>query len=277
MLGGSPNGSCSILQDSWFWSGSTWQPVAGALPFDAFGTKLAYLPDASQAVLYGRSLKRWIWDGTVWALSSATGPTEFYGGECSDQGSSVLGLVYSPSMHRVLLVGGPPPGEVWSWDGTVWARLWPVVGQSSVSPTPNLGPAIGWDPVSNRLLLFGGIRPMTADSPRDETWAWDGTNWSRLSTGNVPPSNDGGQAIALDPTTGHLLMLDGSQTWSWDGSNWAKIADGLPGPTPNIDGGVLATDPVHRQVIYVGGCTLNCGAPYEGTLVWDGTSWSYRP
>lgn len=117
---------------------------------------------------------------------------------------------------------------------------------------------------------------MSATTAPNDTWAWDGTTWSRLSPANAPPANDGGQAIALDPTTGRLLMLDGAQTWSWDGSNWQKLADSLPGPTPNIDGGVLAGDPVTRQAIYVGGCTVGCQQPYQGTLVWDGKSWSHQ-
>ena len=115
---------------------------------------------------------------------------------------------------------------------------------------------------------------MSPDPAPNDTWAWDGRNWSRLWPATVPPSNNGGQKIALDPTTRRLLMLDGAQTWSWAGSNWQKLADSLPGPTPNIDGGVLASDPVNRQVIYVGGCTVGCVQLYPGTLVWDGRSWS---
>jgi hypothetical protein len=71
-------------------------------------------------------------------------------------------------------------------------------------------------------------------------------------------------------------MLDGAETWTWDGLNWSRLAGVLPGPTPNIDGGAFASDPIKQQVIYVGGCTGGCSQPYDGTLVWDGKSWSHR-
>jgi hypothetical protein len=282
MLGGAPSGACAILKDAWSWSGSTWQRIAGALPFDAYHSALAYLPDAKQAVLYGREQKTWIWDGKTWSLASATGPTESYGGECTDAPSQVLGLVYSASMQRVLLVGllswrdQPAAYEIWSWDGSRWAKLWPRAGQNPNGPPWKLGPAVAWDPVSRRLILFGGIRPLGPDYARNDTWAWDGTNWAKLSPTHVPPTNSGGQAIALDSTTGHLLMLDGAETWTWDGLDWSKLAGVLPGPTPNIDGGALATDPINHQVVYVGGCTEGCAQPYDGTLVWDGKSWSHH-
>jgi len=282
MLGGLPGGTCTVLEDEWSWSGSSWQTVARTLPFDPYDTARTYLPEAKQAVLYGRGQQTWIWDGRAWSLSSATGPTESYGGECGGGPSQVLGLVYSASMHRLLLVGllswpdQVPAYEIWSWDGTRWARLWPAAGLNTASPDYKLLPAVGWDPVSGRLILFGGIRAMGTTSAPNDTWAWDGTIWSRLSPVNVPPANSGGEAMAVDPTTGRLLMLDGAQTWSWDGANWQKLADSLPGPAPNIDGGVLAGDPVTGQVIYVGGCTVGCQQPYEGTLVWDGKSWSHQ-
>jgi hypothetical protein len=282
MLGGASLVACSIFEDAWSWSGSSWQTAARTLPFDPYHTALAYLPEAKQAVLYGPGQHTWIWDGTKWSLSSATGPTETYGGDCSGGPPQVLGLVYSPSLHRLLLVGllswpdQAPAYEIWSWDGTRWARLWPAASQNTASPPYKLLPAVGWDPVSGRLILFGGIRPLSPTQAPNDTWAWDGTTWSKLSPTIAPPANDGGQAIALDPTNGRLLMLDGAQTWSWDGANWQKLADSLPGPTPNIDGGVLAGDPVTRQVIYVGGCTVGCQQPYQGTLVWDGKSWSLR-
>jgi len=282
MLGGLPGGACAVFKDVWSLSGSAWQPAAGVLPFDPYHSALAYLPEAKQAVLYGREQKTWIWDGTAWSLSPATGPTASYGGECGGGPSQVLGLVYAASMHRLLLVAllsypdAPAAYQIWSWDGARWSKLWPAAGQTTGSPPWKLLPAVGWDAVSQRLILFGGIRTMGSDYPRNETWAWDGANWAKLSPTTVPPPNNGGQAMAVDSTTGHLLMLDGAQTWTWAGSSWQKLADNLPGPTPNIDGGVLANDPINHQVIYVGGCTVGCQQPYEGTLVWDGMAWSLR-
>lgn len=280
MLGGTPEGRCAILEDEWSWSGSSWQQVARTLPFDPYHTALAYLPEKNQAVLYSRGHQTWIWNGTTWSPTPASGPTETYGGECSDDPSTVFGLVDSPSMHSLLLVGNlnlinssQSAYEVWAWDGAAWSKKWPTT-TSTPSPPNLLEPAVGWDPVSSRLILFGGIKTMSPDPAPNDTWAWDGRNWSRLSPAIVPPSNNGGQKIALDPTAGRLLMLDEAQTWSWTGSNWQKLADGLPGPTPNIDGGALASDPVNRQVIYVGGCTVGCVQLYPGTLVWDGKSWS---
>jgi hypothetical protein len=269
--------ACAQLRDQWTWTGSAWSRIQGDLPFDASDSLMANDPATTQTVLFGGG-DTWLWDGANWNKGATNGPTQANKFPCSDRPPEVIGLYFAASMRRLLLLGesmnsDPVVYEVWSWDGVAWVRIWPGPSQpSSSGPPRRLVPASAWDPVSNRLILFGGVRPMGGLPPND-TWAWDGTNWTQLAPQTVPPPIDGGQLMAIDPTTGKILMLDGVQTWTWDGSDWRLLASSLPAAL-DVGASVLVADPAHSQVIYFGGCTLGCTQPFVGTLVWDGTSWS---
>jgi hypothetical protein len=173
---------------------------------------------------------------------------------------------------------------------TVAATLNPT---SRNPPPPRYGPAVGFDPISNRLLLFGGSPQPLGGHPTDrlaDTWAWDGQVWTQLSPAHSPTSLYGARLV-LDPVSGRLLLVSGAgQTdasgavrqqgmWSWDGGDWARAADNpLQIPFP-----VVASDPVHRTVVLAG---FDSGYPsggpsspdltkidVPGADVWDGATW----
>jgi hypothetical protein len=108
-------------------------------------------------------------------------------------------------------------------------------------PGPLVNFSAGYDPVSQRLILFGGQEPgsATGSGLSAATWAWDGRGWARLTPTNAPPAQIQA-SMAVDPISGHLLLVGGDAysggvnaagqwvdhwaptegTWLWDGSNW---------------------------------------------------------
>jgi hypothetical protein len=276
-IGGGPPSTCAQFRDQLTWNGTGFVPVLGSIPFGAGGAVLAYDPALNRTILFDSVGETWLWDGTAWSMSSAIGPPKQRAFPCSDAGPTVISLNYSPSMRRVILLDETVYDqqgslEVWSGDGSSWAILSRTV-ITSAGPPSGIVPATAWDPISNQLIMFGGVKPMTQAPAPNDMWAWSGT-WSQIKPTHLPPSDWGGQAMTIDPTTNQVLMLDGSQTWTWTGSDWQQVASTVPGPPPFASSGLLAADPVHNQVIFAFGCTQYCEAPYPKFLVWDGLSWS---
>lgn len=58
--------------------------------------------------------------------------------------------------------------------------------QMNVSgPAARTGHAMAWDNVNQRVILFGGGD--NVNTRFNDTWAWDGTSWTRVNTGAATP------------------------------------------------------------------------------------------
>jgi len=154
-------------------------------------------------------------------------------------------------------------------------------GLTSNGMPSRAGFSLGWDPVSHRLLLFGGERrngpPSTGDEVvHNETWAWDGHTWSRLQTAQTPPYGLG-TAMVVDPHTGRLLLLGGDHfgstpsggSWTWNGSSWQRLGSAADVPVqPSV--GDVGTDPASGDVLIDG---LIGDGSQNGAFAWNGSGW----
>jgi hypothetical protein len=123
-------------------------------------------------------------------------------------------------------------------------------------------------------VLFGGF-----DNARDnETWEWDGTNWSQKSPANAPSPREG-PAMAYDSARGVTVLFGGftagnvrnGETWEWDGTNWTQRMP-ASSPSPRADTG-MAFDSVRGVTVLFGGDT---GGASDETWEWDGANWLLR-
>lgn len=136
------------------------------------------------------------------------------------------------------------------------------------APPARVGAAVGFDPITKTLLMFGGApatgRNVWTGHPAvrlDDTWAWDGGRWTQLHPATSPPPLFGARMVK-DPNTGHLLLLAGAGDssggaisvleqegmWEWDGHTWSHTGDNpVQVPFP-----AAAADPVRRQVVMSG-------------------------
>jgi hypothetical protein len=156
-----------------------------------------------------------------------------------------------------------------------------VRGLTSTGMPSRTGFSLGWDPVSHRLLLFGGEHrngpsPTGEEVVYNQTWAWDGHIWSRLNTPQAPPYGLG-TAMVVDPHTGRLMLLGGDHfgttpsggSWTWDGSAWHRLGPAADVPVqPNV--GDLGSDPATGEVLVDG--PIGDGSQ-SGAFAWNGSVW----
>ncbi len=128
--------------------------------------------------------------------------------------------------HRQRLVGLTALGATVLWDGVQWHA--PAL---ALAPPARGDFAIAYDPVGQRIVLFGGANGAAAVF--GDTWVWDG-QWTPLA-GLGGPGPRRAAALAFDPANGRLLLYGGSatstDTWSLVGNTWARLTTSNdPGP-----------------------------------------------
>jgi hypothetical protein len=83
--------------------------------------------------------------------------------------------------HQLLLFGGNPgtgvtpvPADTWTYDGSRWMKQTPAQ-----APAARDDAAMVYDPDLHAAVMFGGQGLNEGQSgPLNDTWTWDGTNWT---------------------------------------------------------------------------------------------------
>lgn len=163
----------------------------------------------------------WAWNDSGWTEEKVAGPP----------GRSDASMAYDPSTGTILMFGGVAQGksgtpslldDTWLWTGEQWVQQHPTN-----APTARQSAALGFDPKSRKLLLFGGEQPGVG-GPLSDTWTWTGSNWLRLeSAGALSPAYGNVLFLSRD---GELSLLDQAAVWSWDGQRWHPFGHGPPSP-----------------------------------------------
>lgn len=183
-------------------------------------------------------------------------------------------------------------GETWEWSAATntWANRTPAVPVIGVNTPPELESAMMvYDAPNARCLMFGG-RGNESTAPREtnETWAWNGVSWTRL-TPATSPSPRRAHAMAFDTDDGTGLVWGGispagvalGDTWRWDGADWAQVPTAtVPFANGTHNGAVLTRmvcDRLRGRFVltggaYPGGTVLTPSDTYE----FDGTDWINR-
>ena len=178
--------------------------------------------------------------------------------------------------HSLANVAGPQdtPGT-WKWTGRRWALLSPTA--------PDGASSMAYDPVSRRLIAYGGQQPITAapgmgmaNNPGySRTWAFTDNRWAELNPPTVPERASG--VLTANPDGTRLLLINTSgQTWTWTGESWQRqpthsAPTGGRGPwsTPLS----AAADPARDEVVLL--VTDNNGNDQTWTL--HAGTWTRHP
>jgi len=145
-----------------------------------------------------------------------------------------------------------------------------------------------YDAAHAQVVLFGGANPNSG--ALNDTWVWDGRNWTQKSPETSPPPRNG-HAMAYDIAHGHVILFGGidakmnllNDTWLWDGNNWTQSSrDGSnwtmrsPGTSPIARlAHAMVWDAARSQVVLFGGDDANSDALAD-TWVWDGLNWTQK-
>jgi hypothetical protein len=196
---------------TWRWTGERWQPVATPGPparssalmaADASGrgllmfggrTETFTLPSCPAPSAPGQpctgsvSPSRLLSD--TWTFTAGRWKRLPAGPRQPGQGEL---LADDPAIGAVVLVGqslaytpASLPGT-WKWTGRTWSLLSPTI--------PDQADSMGYDPVSHRLLAYGGMQPSfpkgdmgaPATVGYTQTWALTGAGWVELHPPNTP-------------------------------------------------------------------------------------------
>jgi HYR domain-containing protein len=202
----------SILLDNggntWEWNGSSWvRRTTASSPPARVWTSMAYDSARGRTVLFGGDGAggvdlgdTWTYDGTNWTkMSPASSPSPRFG----------MAMSFDSARGLVVLFGGRAAGQrvndTWEWDGTNWTQRTPAT-----VPYARFVHSMAYDAQLGETVMFGGdhIEPY-ALGPINDTWLWDGTNWTRDWTPAVPISR-AGQAMAYDSAAGRIVLFGGT-------------------------------------------------------------------
>jgi hypothetical protein len=210
-IGQSGGGSSS--NETWTWDGVTWTqrfppvspPARGwnatnGMVFDSRrGKVLLFGGYTEQFVIMDDT---WEWDG-----KSKTWTQQFPAHSPSPRTAT---LAYDETSKQVFLFGGWTNGiaygDTWTYNGVDWVQQQPVT-----SPQPRADNGLAFDPILKRVVLFGGLAGACEDCGQgrlNDTWLWDGLNWSQVQT-LLSPQPSSGTSFTYDGTTKGMLLFGG--------------------------------------------------------------------
>jgi hypothetical protein len=238
LLFGGYNGSAS-LNDTWQYTGREWTALSsGGLPARNYAS-MVYDGLHSVVLLFGGESGQ---DSgplnDTWTFSSGTWTQATPANQPSARSSAAM--VYDGANHNVMLFGGSAGTEndTWIWDGNNWTQQTPAT-----TPPGRTGAAIVFDSTRNQVVMFGGAADNINLTPLNDTWVWDGTNWTSLSPANSPPARSYASMV-YDAVHGRVLLFGGRtpndvyDTWQWDGVNWTQLSG--PGAPTALDSAAAA-------------------------------------
>jgi len=257
------------LNDVWEWNGTTWtawtNPTPAVAPSIRRYHAMAYDSARKTVVVFsglGIGNEVWEWDGTKWtSLNPASSPSA----------RAYHALAYDSTRGKAVLFGGlandVPMADTWEWDGATWNNVTPT------SPHPREGAAIAYDDARKNVVLVGGhVAGRIGIGHLNDTWTWDGTEWTHATTG--PRCRD--HALAYDSTRERVVLFGGygisglsDSTYEWDGTTWAYKGSG---PTARHLH-ALAYDAKRQNVVLFGGEGAG-GSILSDTWVWNGSNWA---
>lgn len=177
------------------------------------------------------------------------------------------GMVWSSALSRMVVFGGaagspavPFLGDVWTFDGTAWAKL-----VTTGAPAARELFGMAEDASTGRILVFGGLSTNTGVVTDTATWLLNPATraWQRIATATVPAPRDEvgmawvasvGAVVIATGGDGTTCMSWTNTVWAFDAAagNWRQLATTGGSPTPRNEGSLTA-NPLTGGAILIGG------------------------
>jgi N-acetylneuraminic acid mutarotase len=256
----------TYFDDTWAWQDGQWQKIVTATaPEGREFAGLTYDRDRDKVILFGgyrykpgtktRALEAlhdtWEFDGTNWTRVNETGPSV----------DKPL-LVFDAARHETIMVGigNTIQTLMTRWDPD--SKTWQAETPAALPPCVNEAGLV-YQTHNERVVLAGGLCLTTA-SQLDETWEWDGDNWTKLTT--TATTRYTGSAITYDVANQKVVRYGGviafsstpdSSTWIYGNLVWrfmSPIANPSARSLP-----VFRRDPVRNSLWLMGGLSEYSG------------------
>lgn len=266
-VGGVSESNNVLLNETWEYDGKTWiQKFTSQTPGARRRPSIAYDPVRHVTVLFGGSTEgdtaffndTWEYDGNNWVKRSIQNPPSLRNGAIME---------YDYNQGKMLLFGGyyydgnmTFYDETWEYDGIRWTQLFP-----SNHPTTRETASMIYDTNLGRIVLFGGGQ-YAGSVVFNDTWVWDGNNWSQLIPLTSPPAR-WAQAMIYDQKRSRIVLFGGligmydefNDTWEFDSktNTWIQTS---PSVSPSGRWGHgMAYDPINNMTVMFGGSEYTYG------------------
>ena len=290
-----------LLADTWELSLSgtpDWTPITpvGAGPSARGGGRAIYDPTRQRLVLYG-GYSDTEYPREVWALSLDGTPTWSLVRSGEGQISARRDYVsaHHPAANAIYMFGGTGPAgdnnETWKMTMTT-PYTWQRVSVGAVRPSARHGHRGVWDPVRQRMIVFGGYGSNGSYlAYLDDLWAFvpaPTPHWEQLVTGGSAPQGRMLSGLVYDPVSDRLILMAGhagdpapffNDVYELPLSGplamqWNPLTPAGTPPSPRWLYGTQYDPPRHRVLVY-GGVTATGRSNELWALSLGGTpTWS---
>lgn len=217
-----------------------WTPLSamGEAPGRLYLASLVYDPPRDRLLVFGSALGS---DFQVWALSLAGTPSWQHLSADKTPPAARWGhsAVYDPVGDRVILFGGTKygtPTETFSaetWGYSLTTGDWSVVADAPPALLGREGHGAMYDPVNERMLVFGGHREDATRGFLDDVWELRLRStpvWSEIPVAGPRPGARSAFGTVYDPVRRRMLVHGGINVESGIEPDdlWALSLDGPP-------------------------------------------------
>lgn len=158
------------------------------------------------------------------------------------------------------------------------------------SPSPRGRAAIAWNPVANKLVVFGGNTRGATPTLLNDVWEYDpvSNGWANVTPAGAAPAPRQFAAMAWDPQLGGMLVFGGqvndvapplvvNDTWLFAGGAWTQFAPATS-PAPRGEHSLLTRSDAFQDVVLVGGIDHGSATPEQirhlDVWRWSAGAWS---
>ncbi|MFM1873597.1 MAG: hypothetical protein RL398_3019, partial [Planctomycetota bacterium] len=216
LYGGSRSGA---VGDTWSWDGVDWTLADAGLapgtssPNVVLGGAMAYDLLRGKVVLFGgvdRSGSGGIYQDQTWEFDVTTSTWSRVLTPTVPQARSEAQMTYDLLRGECVMFGGKfNPGavrqnETWVYNGVDWVQRFPANVPCANSGENN----IAYD-LQRGVVVFHAPKRGTCPNT-DETWEWDGQDWHRVFTSQLPSGDGQTASLAWDNANQQVMRFGGT-------------------------------------------------------------------
>lgn len=259
------NAAANLKNETWSVTKTLFTKLSPASSPSATTTPgLAFDDERNELILFGGANasgtvlnETWGWKGSTWTKKTPAHSPPPY---------AAVQMAYDAARKQIVIfgaspaIGGVPTDATWIWNGTDWTEASPAH-----RPSARFANSLTYDAARAKIVCFGGTDNVSATKAKDDTWTWDGTDWT-LEAPAAKPSGRALHSSTYDSTRGLVLVWGGvsqRDTWAWDGVTWTQLSAFGP-PSRWFPG--FSYNPDLRESVLVGGSIL-------GLITFSDTWW----
>lgn len=209
-----------------------WQSHQGNGGPALHGIHMVYDSGADRFIVFSGDNSRTIFDKT-YAYDEGGNAWVQMQPKTKPPGRTFYAIAYDTKADRIILFGGSSDSgrldDTWTYDFNhdVWTQMKP-----RTSPAARDYSAMTYDPVGDRVLLFGGATE--GELPQGDLWSYDlnKNTWTELKPSGERPSARGWHVMAFDSQASEAVLFGGgpdrdsynNEVWTYDlrGNSWTR-------------------------------------------------------